>query len=137
MNFPLKKFLLAVFSSVSFCGQVHSQSHDLTVSGTTISDKDLRNATPVATVTPQELIAAAASHCAKGTVHVKTDGSNFFLNAETLSFDRLSEALIRLSKKESDYCLEIIGPGADSKKLAKLSRELTDVTKIEHISWKQ
>jgi hypothetical protein len=107
--------------------------------GQPITSQNLKNATPVATFTPEQFIRAADRYtqqqCKKGTVKVTSDGSKIVLAGVPLSDDDFAAEIVRQSRQHPIYCLEIIGPGSAVKRTSALLQKLKG-TDVVNISWR-
>jgi len=120
-------------------GAVAHAADQTGVSGKPLTTEDIRNATPVATFTPEQFMRATDQYtkeqCRKGTVKATSDGTKIILDSTLLSDDEFAAEIMRRSKQHSIYCLEITGPGSDVKRTSALLRKLKD-TEIANISWR-
>lgn len=106
--------------------------------GEPITTEDLKNAKPVATFTTQEFLRAveqqSAQRCREGTVTATSDGSKIFLDGSSFSDDEFASEILRRIEHRPIYCLKILGPGSDAKRVNALLGKLRGTT-IESVSW--
>jgi len=124
---------------VLMSGLVVYATDQASVSDQQLTTEDIKNATPVATFTPEQFVRAtdqyAKQQCRKGTVKATSDGAKIFLDSTSFSDDEFAAEIMRRNKQHPVYCLEIVGPGSDVKRTSALLRKLKG-TEIENISWR-
>ena len=120
-------------------GTVAHATSQTDAAGKSLTTEDIKNATPVATFTPQQFVRATDQYtkeqCRKGTAKATSDGAKIILDSTPLSDDEFAAEIVRRSKQHPIYCLEIAGPGSDVKRTNALLRKLKD-TEIANISWR-
>jgi len=113
------------------------QSSVRTVVGERVTSDQLKSATAVREFTPEEfhslLDAYTAEQCKKGTLHVTTDGHTVTFAGSSIGIEEFGPELLRRLQENEFFCVDVVGPGGDAKRLGKLMRELKD-TGIS-ISW--
>jgi hypothetical protein len=127
--------------ALSFAGAAAAQqSSSLTVSGEHVTKEDLKNATAVREFTPQEFATAAAEvnaqECRKGTLHATSDGRNVVLDGTSIKIDEFGTELLRRYNERRFYCVDVVGPGGDAKRVGKIMRELKG-SEITSINWRR
>jgi hypothetical protein len=114
-------------------------SDEAVAKGRAVTTQDLKDATPVATFTPHEFSKAAddyaKSQCRKGSISATSDGSRISLDGTAYSDQEFADELVRRGKEHSIYCVEIIGPGSDVKRVSALLGRLKG-TSIESLKWR-
>jgi hypothetical protein len=137
----LLKRSVRVCSSLAllFLTSIYVYAGDQTVvTGKPVTSEDLRNATPVATFTPEEFLRASNKYAQqqrkKGTVKATSDGAKILLDGASFSDDEFVNEIARRNELRPVYCLEIVGPGFDTKRINALLGNLKS-TAIETISW--
>ncbi|HEX4480461.1 MAG TPA: hypothetical protein VH082_06605 [Rudaea sp.] len=126
--------------SVTTYAQDASSSDTTIANGQPVSPGMIDTAKPKLSMTQAEFAEQlkkwTTDQCVKGRIEAATDGTNFFLDGHTFAFDNFTNELVRRGKAERIYCVEIIGPGSDVKRVSGLLRKLKSTTKIETVSWK-
>ena len=80
--------------------------------------------------------AYTAEQCKKGTIHATSVEDKIFLDDVSFTLDAFSAELLRRYKTKAFYCVEIVGPGGDSKTVSSLLRKLKG-SEITSINWKK
>lgn len=62
--------------------------------------------------------------CQNATLHAKSDGTNIELDGTSYPIDTFGVELGRRYRKSPFHCVEIVGPGQDTKRVAKYYEDL-------------
>jgi len=120
-------------------GVAADKPQELVVTGERVTSEDIKNADASKTFSPAEFNAFIEQHtkeqCKRGVVRSRTDGTIFWIEQTSYSFEELGHELINRYKEHPFYCVDIRGPGYDIKRVNKLLRAVKDVTEIESITW--